>query len=304
MPRNRLFLIALVLIILSGNVSAQEFSIKDQCGDREENLFSIYDRSGGHAAEPGYFDTQVCASGVEEVELMETCSGGMNSILNLYQREDSHVSVYNEYRLSLCASFPAEVNSSCPTDNRIVSVSGIDNAHVAEPGEYSYSLCASQATVDTVTLEMKLDAEETYVDGDPASEGSYPASSLDYPYIVSGQPAGIVSYGDAVSIDYSIEDSEDVYSVTQEEGSFLLPNTENGYEEIESRQNFISTRTFTQQLSPSFAYLIPDTPTVRVIYNPDINLTGFDREQSGGVNLYVRYVSDDVEEPVVEIGLD
>lgn len=304
MLRNRVILIVLVLIFLAGNVSAQEFNVKDQCGDREENMFSINDRSGGHAAEPGYYDTQVCASGVEEVELMETCSGSMNSILNLYQREDSHVSVYDEYRLSVCASFPAEVNSSCPTENRIVSVSQIDDAHVGEPGTYSYSLCAAESTVDTVTLEMRLDAEETYVDGEPASEGSYTASSLDYPYIVSGQPAGIVSYSDAVTVDYSINNSQDVYSITQEGGSFLLPNTENGYQEIENRQNSISTRTFTEQLSPSFAYLIPDTPTVSVIYNPDINLTGFDRQQSGDINLYVRHVSDDEPEPVVEIGLD
>lgn len=297
-------MLSVLLLILMGNVSAQEFNIRDQCGDREENMFSINDRSGGHAAEPGYYDNQVCASGVEEVELAETCPDGLSSIVNLYQEEDSHVSVYSQYRLKVCASFPAQINNSCPSSQRIVSMTQLDNAHVGEPGALEHQLCAEGSTVSTVTLEMELDAQDAYVDGEQASEGTYSSSTLEYPYIVSGDPVGIVGYSDPVSVSHSSDGSRKTFSVSQDGGTFLLPNTQGGYEEIENREENVIQRNLLEQLSPSFAYLIPDTPEVRVIYDPDINLTGFDRDQRGSVDLYVRHVSDNEPEPVVEIGLD
>ena len=111
-----------------------------------------------------------------------------------------------------------------------------------------------------------------------------------------------MSYSDAVSVEYESEDGTDRFRMTQQDGSFILPNTEGGYEEIESREEMVAERSFTDQLSPSFAYLIPETPVVNVIYDPSINLTGFEREQSGNIDLYVRHRSDDISEPVIEIG--
>lgn len=302
MSHSKIIIVSLLLISMAGNTAAQEFNVRDQCGEREENMFSLYNRSGGHAAEPGYFEWQVCAAGVEDVELAETCSTGMNSILNLYQRQDSHVSVYNSYPVKVCASFPAQVNSSCSSENRIASLAKLDNSHIGGPNAYDQYLCSGRASVETVTLEMEMDAAETYVDGESASEGVYSSSELDYPYIVSDSPAGIVSYSDAVTVEYQSDGSTDRFRVTQQGGSFILPNTEGGYEEIESREELVTQRSFTDQLSPSFAYLIPDTPVVNVIYDPAINLTGFERELSGNIDLYVRHRSDDITEPVIEIG--
>lgn len=304
MSRTRILILVTLMIAFMGTTSAQEFSIKDQCGDREENLFSLYNKSGGHAGAPGYFDNQVCASGVEEVEIAETCSTGLNSILNFYQENDTHASIYSAYRLKVCASFPAKINNSCPTDQRIVSMETLDNSHVGEPGALEYQLCAEGGTVNTVTLSMEFDAGSVYVDGQAASEGTYSGGNLNYPYIVSDDPAGIVSYGNPVSIEYGTDGPNETFTVTQEGGSFILPNTEGGYDNVENREESILQKTFLEQLSPSFAFLIPDTPEVRVIYDPDINITGFDREQRGRVDLYVRHRTDDIPEPVIEIGLD
>lgn len=296
--------LTVLLVFLVAGVSAQSFSIKDECGDREENMFSIYNLSGGHVAEPGFYDNQVCASGVEEIELSKTCPDNLNSILNLYQRNNSHASIYNAYDMKVCASLPADINNSCPDERKIISMEYLDDSHVAEPGALEHQLCAGERSVRTVKMEMTFEADEVYVDGEPASEGTYSESTLEYPYIVSGEPAGIVSYGEPLSIEYSTDGTKDTLSVTQKEGSFILPNTEGSYSKIENREEMVRQRTFIDQLSPNFAYLLPDTPRIRVIYDPSINITGFEREQRGRVDLYVRHRSDDNPEPVIEIGLD
>lgn len=305
MRKIRLVVLVLFAVSFLGTASAQEFNIRDSCNSREENLFSIYNQSGGHAAEPGHYDWQVCGSGVEKAELAETCDDDLNSILTLRQRENSHVSIYSNYDISVCTSFDAQINSTCSSSNRIVSLAKLDDSHVGDPNAYDNILCAQSSSVNTVTLKMKVDATDVYVDGQSASPGIYSGSSLDYPYIVSDKPVGIVGYGNTLSINYSDSGSRETFSMTQEgDGSFLIPNTEGGYSSVERREESVTSRSFLQQLSPSFAFRIPENPVVKVIYDPSINITGFEREERGTVNLYVRHRTDNNPEPVIEIGTD
>lgn len=305
MQKTRFVVLAVLLVSLAGTASAQEFNVRDECNNREENIISLYDRDGGHAAEPGHYDWQVCGSGVEQVELSSSCDEGLSTIMSLRQQQNSHASIYTNYPVKVCASFSAELNSSCSSSRSIVSLAQPDDSHVGEPGAYSNTLCAQGGSVDTVTLKMELDASDTYIDGEQASAGIYSASDLDYPYIVNDEPAGLVSYGDTVSINYSTAGDRETFSMTQRgDGSFLIPNTEGGYESVERREELVNNREFLQQLSPNFAFRIPENPFVRVIYDPDINITGFEREESGSVELYVRHRTDDNPEPVIEIGMD
>ncbi|MFT4892332.1 MAG: hypothetical protein ACI8Z7_000099 [Candidatus Nanohaloarchaea archaeon] len=302
--KTRLPLIVSLIILFSGISSAQtaDFNIRDTCQDREEPLFSLYDREGGNIGEPGHFKWQVCGSGVEEVEIQESCESDMNSILSMYQRNDSHASTYQNYRLQVCASFTASINNSCQPENRIVSLAKQDNSHVAEPGEFSYQLCGSPQKVETVTLEMTLDSEgQIYSDGQPVSEGYY-TEDAEFPYIVTDQPAGIVSYGSWNSINYTSQGSKDVLRVEQSEGGFLIPNTKEDYTAIESREDLVENQNFLQQVSPSFGFPQPEDPTVRVILDPEVKVDGFNRSLQGSISLYARHRADSDPEAVIDLG--
>jgi hypothetical protein len=295
---------AFLIIGFSGISSAQsaDFSTKESCSDREEPLFSLYDRKGGNIAAPGHFKWQVCGSGVEEVEIQESCSTGMNSILSMYQRNDSHASTYTNYRLQVCATFPASINNSCQPENRIVSLAKRDDSHVAEPGEFNYQLCASPEEVDTVTLEMRLPGNnQVYSDGQQVNSGYY-TESAEYPYLVTDDPAGIISYGEFKSLNYTRKNSRDVLRVEQSGSRFIVPNTGGGYSTIESKENTVSNSNLLQQLSPSFLFPQPETPTVRVILDPEVKLEGFDQDLTGSVELYARHRADNTPETSVKIG--
>ncbi|MBY6293925.1 hypothetical protein GLU60_00880 [Nanohaloarchaea archaeon H01] len=297
-------LIALALILfLTSQGSAQSFEIRDDgCKGNELNFFSLADREGGNIGQPGYFDYQLCGSGVEEVEIAESCGTNLNSMLSIYQENDSHVSVYESFRLNVCTSFPASVNNSCSTGNRIVSLAKKDDSHVAEPGELQYQLCGQSREVETVTVEMKFDADRVYIDGEEAEERSYSSDELDYPYIVSDQPAGIVSYNDVRTVNYTTDGTTDVMKITQEEGSFLIPNTKGSYTELEDQQEAVLDRDLLTQFNPSFAFTAPEQPTIKVIYDPDVDLQGFERELRNSFELYVRHRVDDDPGADIEIG--
>jgi hypothetical protein len=293
------------VIGFSGISSAQsaDFSIQeDTCGDRQESLFSLYDREGGNIAAPGHFKWQVCGSGVEEVEIKESCGTGMNSILSMYQQNDSHASTYTNYRLQVCTSFSASINNSCQPENRIVSLAKRDDSHVAEPGEFNYQLCASPERVDTVTLEMSLPGDNQIYSGGQQVNSGYFTEDADYPYLVTDGPAGIVSYGSWNSLNYTRKNSRDVLRVEQSEGRFILPNTGDGYNTVEDREEIISDRNLLQQVSPSFLFPQPESPTVRVILDPETELAGFDQELTGSIEFYARHKVDNDPKAVVDIG--
>jgi hypothetical protein len=294
-----------VLILSSGAVSAQqaEFSIReDTCNDREEPFFSLHDKEGGNVGEPGYFKWQVCGDGVEEVTIQDECSSNMNSIVSMYQRNDSHVSVYDNYKLQVCASFTASINNSCQPENRIISMAKEDNSHAAAPGEMANTLCASEKGIESITLEMSLaDGNDVYVDDETAVEQLYTASDLDYPYIVTDDPAGIVGYSSLRSIEYSSTANRDIFRVTQNGGRFIVPNTMESYSDIEDEEETITNREFLQQLRPSFSFFQPETPTIRVILRPNKTVRGFDHELRNFVELRSSYRVDNRTEPVVNL---
>lgn len=303
---RKILVVTVLMLVYTGTVSAQdyEFSVReDSCNDREEPIISLNDREGGNAGEPGYFKWQVCGAGVEEVNIRDECGPETNSIFSMYQRNDSHVSIYGSYRLNVCATFTASINNTCSPENRIISLVREDNSHAGAPGELSEQICATgRGEVDTVTVEMQLPGTgDVYSDGEQISEGTYTAQELEYPYLVTNEPSGIVSYGDLESITYSTEGSRTVFRVTQSSGQFIIPNTLESYIEIEDRQESIVNRNFLEQLEPSFYYPQPESPTVKVIMESNVTMSGFDQELRGPIELQARYRADNSTETVVEL---
>lgn len=302
---GKIAILLTVILVFSGTVSAQEaeFNIReDACNDREEPMFSLYDKEGGNVGEPDHFKWQVCGAGVDEVNIQDECSSNMNSIVSMYQRNDSHVSVYDNYKVQVCASFTASINNSCQPENRIISMAKEDDSHAAAPSEMANTLCASEEGIESITLEMSLaDGNDVYVDDEPAGEQLYTADELDYPYIVTDEPVGIVSYSSLRSIEYSSNGDKDVFRVTQNGGRFLLPNTKESYSDIENEEETIMNREFLQDLRPSFSFFQPETPTIRVILRPNRTVRGFDNELRNFVELRSTHRVDNRTDPIVNL---
>lgn len=161
----------------------------------------------------------------------------------------------------------------------------------------------AQESLETVSLEMNLSSDkDIYVDGSPASEKTYTESEINFPYITSNQPAGIVSFGELKNISYSETANKKTLKVTQTDGSFLLPNTRGGYTEIEDDEEDVKSRSFLDRVKPSFAYTPVEAPNVRVILQPDVEVEGFKDRIKAPVEIFVRHKINSGSEPEVELG--
>ncbi len=139
----------------------------------------------------------------------------------------------------------------------------------------------STAYPENVTLELRLDADRVFLDGSEVSSYSfYTDASPDFPYIVSGQPAGIVGYGEAQELSY-FNRSRDVFRVTQEGGRFLLPFTRGGHRSIEKREEDIEERSFLNQLEPSFGFPVLENRVYRIKYLFQQEVAEFRGDRSG-----------------------
>lgn len=132
------------------------------------------------------------------------------------------------------------------------------------------TLAKNPENVTNVTLELELkDPGEVYIDGKKAVEGEY--IDLEFPYIVSEQPIGIISPNNFKSIEY-FRDSSDTFSVIQESSSFLVPHSSNGYQTIENREDKIKSQKFLKNIEPSFSHPLKSKALVKVLVQPEVKL--------------------------------
>jgi len=286
---NRKILLAFLIAFAVGSVSAEpSFSIKDSCETGDElNLFSMNDKKGGNIGDPGYFQHQVCVTEVSSTEIRSSCRSDESSIISMFERNDSHASVFDDYRYDVCVDgLEVSLNKTC--EKPIVSLHSKTDSHVAEPGHFKYQLCATRDIPKTVTLSIKTDSDEVYVDGKISDKESYGPGELAHPYISTGNALGIVSYGPLESIDHK-SSSLDTLSVRQQKaGSFLVPLTRNTYTEIDDDREPVNDRSFLEQTEASFGFPPVERPTLRVGGSPDYRIEGFEDRLSGDINLYVR----------------
>jgi len=155
-----------------------------------------------------------------------------------------------------------------------------------------FTFSASADTPENVTLELRLDAGEVYVDGDgdKKQDGQqFITETPDYPYVVTNDPLGIVSYSEALRVSYdNISTTEDKFSIVQTNGEFLLPFTESGYGVIEDREEEVKNRELLNLLNPSFSFPISTTQVVKVSYLFEYEIDSYQGRQENIRELTVR----------------
>ena len=277
------------MVGLTGSVSAElDFNIRQSCQSAEEPVFSMYSKEGGNIGMPGFYKWQVCGSGIEHAEIRDSCNQGENSIISMFEKNDSHASIDQSYRWDVCIP-QVKTNLSQSCENPVASMKSETDSHIAEPGHYTKNLCASFDQPENVSVQLELDAEEAYIDGSEAEERTYNTLELSYPYIVSGQPAGIVDYGELIQIEYA-NNSGDTFRVTQttEAASVLLPFTTGGHTEVEDEESEVVDRIFLNGASPSFGFAEIDEPTVKVRRKFENSVTGFEGVKRNNIELSIR----------------
>lgn len=134
------------------------------------------------------------------------------------------------------------------------------------------SLNVSAGEIENFTVELSTESEQVFVDGEEAEEGSYTASDISTPYIVTDEALGLVGFGEIPSINY-IEEERSIFQVTQDSGPILVPNTREGYETIERRSSEIRDKNLLDNLNPNFGFSIPEQAVVQVAYSSDYLLS-------------------------------
>lgn len=258
-----------------------------------EPLISVYDPDGGHAAQPDYYDYHICVES-EYTETRDSCETDQNFLFSLYEENDTHINTFeDEDLLQMCAEdLETEVvsDTKCENGTKAASItSETDDTHVAYPSvendPYSHSICFTTREPENVTVSMEGFSTDFYADGEEITTGeTRTRDNVDYPYISTDQPLGIVSYGSFLKL----EKGNDRISVTQEDGSFLLPNTRGGHISIEDEQTDVAERQFLGNVEPSFGFVSPSEPTVRVKYSPEQEVRGFNDTLPRNFELAVR----------------
>lgn len=275
--------IAILFFVSMGSADIKA-EIKTSCNFGEEPVISISDpdKAYSHAAEPGYYDNQLCIDGIESSEIQENeCTS--TSGIHLTDREDNaHFSVFSSYRLNVCIGdmrtrITPLLGSCNENETALFSISGKVNAHVAGPDFFDRNVCGSFISPENVSLSIQFNLssnDEVYFD-DEKVEGEQTFEEADYPYLVS-QDSEMVSGIVKSEFDTASRriNSENILKMRTKRNasSFIIPFTEGDISDIENREELVTQREFLNQFEPNFAYLLPESPTVRVIYDPDLEL--------------------------------
>lgn len=279
MVRNLIFLSGLVILI--GSASGISVSVDNTCNEDFEPLVSIENTDGGSVAEPDYYSQNVCVDDIEYSQIRDSCTSSERVISYLDSSTGGNLSIYDtDYSYRLCApDIKSAVRNSCgENETKILSVESDHNTRAAAPSYsdtvYDQSLCLSISSPKNITLSISGLENNFYADGSQINTGEELTPPIDFPYISDDQPRGIVAYGEVIQIS---KVSTDTASMTLDSntGSFLLPFTEGGYQEIEDERDEIIERNFLNMVSPNFGFEILNDPEVKIAYNSNRSLEGF-----------------------------
>lgn len=306
--KSRKILIPVFFLFIISFVNGIDVSVQSTCDVEYEPMLSLSDATGGHIGDEDYYNTKVCVSDVEYFEIKNQCGGDERSVLSVNSKENAHISMFdNEYNYELCTRrLETDVRSTCnANETKILSVTKDNNTHAASPfhtdNAYTESICLKREPPENVTVSISGLSGNVYADGSSINAGESISPPAAYPYIVSDQPVGIVSYGGFQRLSRV---SSDTVSVTQEagSGSYLLPFSREGYEEIEDEQTQINDRTFLNSVSPNFGFSSVEIPTVKVAYSPDQPIRGFDETlRTGRIELAITKLGDNPQNQTAEL---
>ncbi len=134
------------------------------------------------------------------------------------------------------------------------------------------------ATVpDNMTLELSGLSGDFYTE-----DGGFAGTSTEseYPYIAVERPGtvtGIVGFGEFVQL----ERFSGTASITQETTGFLVPVTEGDRSRIERRRDAVVSKTFLDQVEPSFSFASAE-PMLKISLIRDFRFSGASRETRSG----------------------
>lgn len=293
-----------VLVLLSGTASAQEAGldvvIEQECDSDYEPLVSMTnpDETFNNPGVPGFYTYDVCVQGIRDSTITETSCDENTGFHMFSDDERSHFSTDEVYNLNVCTGQMAtSVQPSCGSNQTtIMSVSDDHNAHIAGPGVFDQHLCGfiEAPTEVSVTLSFESEQQSVYFDGEEV-DGSQSFSIAEYPYIIS-EDGGIVQ--GLVASDFQSADrflnGQDEFVLRRESdsASFFVPFTQGDRFDIENRQEAVLGNEFTNLLNPSFAFFIPDTPTIKIALDPDAEVESELNISAGSYTLVVRKTDD------------
>ncbi len=141
---------------------------------------------------------------------------------------------------------------------------------------------------DNVTLELRAPADRIFIDGaEVGNSDFYQDNSLDYGYISSGQPIGIIGLSNPLIAEYQ-NNSKDLFKITQSGGQFLVPFTRGGENSILRREEDLNQNDFLNLLEPSFGFPIPTQRRIRVTYRFQHPITSFRGDSSSIDSLAIQ----------------
>ncbi|MCJ7450497.1 MAG: hypothetical protein MUP58_02045 [Candidatus Nanohaloarchaeota archaeon QJJ-9] len=273
----RKFIVPALVLFFVLQVSAVNFSISSSCEDYETALFSISNESNAHAAEPGFYNLQVCAEEVGSTGIKKECEDIANPVLSFYQPDSgiAHLSAKddrNEY--VLCSKkLATSVWKNCPSGSKpIVSIYDSVENHIAEPGIYDWQVCG--AVFDDVTLayNFTMSGNKTFVANMEETSDNITDTASDLPGYAAAQNSSVISgvVGEG-SPPHNVEIRNESGRVVikhninnQNNLEWFIPFTRGDYFDIENRLGMIDSNEFLSKFNPNFAFELADHILVKV----------------------------------------
>lgn len=274
-------LLLATILISTGSVSGIDADITESCDGDFEPIASLENTEGGFVAEPDYYNENICVNNIEYSEIREICTSRENIVMSLESRSDTKISIYdNNYDYRICVpNIKSAVRDSCLEDEtKVLSVESDNDSYAAAPGytdsTFDQSFCLSTSSAENVSISLSGLEGTFYSNGSKIETGASITSPINYPYIVDDQPKGLVGYGDVIRISKTSFNTAKMTQKT-DSGSFLVPFTKGGNQEILDEQEEILDRIFLNTVSPSFGFISVDEPELKVAYSPNRSLEGF-----------------------------
>lgn len=277
------YLSAVLAVALFISPAAAELNsdIRKSCGD-DEPLISMADPNDTYSnpGPPDMYEWQVCVEGIEESEITDSCERTSGFYLSSEKRT-AHFSAHPSYNKHVCTGrMKTRVTSEPKKSDEILlfTASNRSNGHIAKENIFEYNVYGSYAAPDNVTLSMNFNlssSDEVYFDGEKIDGEETFRPPANFPYLISetDSVASGVAAPSFLRSERKIRTRNSLRLTTRAgKSSFYVPMITGNRQDIESRQETIVNNEFMNRIAPSFSGIIPESPTVHVIYSPETDL--------------------------------
>jgi len=116
------------------------------CKVDEVELFSMYNSTNAHAAEPSYYAYKVCCTDIVSSTIRTECAADEVEILSLYDEVNAHAARPGYYPYKVCVNWlNCTLRPVCEAwEVCTASLYDLNNSHVAACGRYDWQLCCGE----------------------------------------------------------------------------------------------------------------------------------------------------------------